>query len=88
MSAEIDNLFDIPDEHLGDDEVFEVLARGENMRVERIISRGHITPDEQWYDQAEDEWVALLQGRATLAWDDGTTTDLWLAVHAKMTPQR
>lgn len=35
-------------------------------RLERILSRGHVTPEGQWYDQIQDEWVALLQGAASL----------------------
>ena len=35
-------------------------------RLERIVSRGHRTPDGEWYDQEWDEWVVVLSGRATL----------------------
>ena len=30
------------------------------------MSHGQATPPGQWYDQAEDEWVLLVQGRAGL----------------------
>jgi cupin 2 domain-containing protein len=66
----------MPAELPGDDEFFEVLARGEDVRVERIISHGHTTPDGEWYDQEDGEWVVLLQGEATLLWEDGSTTEL------------
>jgi cupin 2 domain-containing protein len=36
------------------------------VRVERITSRGHATPPGEWYDQPQDEWVALLAGAARL----------------------
>ena len=36
------------------------------VRVERIVSRGHVTPPDEWYDQQTDEWVALLSGAARL----------------------
>jgi cupin 2 domain-containing protein len=36
-------------------------------RVERILSLGHVSPEGEWYDQTQDEWVALLQGAARLA---------------------
>lgn len=36
------------------------------MRIERIVSTGQATPPGEWLDQADDEWVALLAGRAGL----------------------
>ena len=42
------------------------LARGGDFRLERIVSWGQATPDGDWYDQAEDEWVVLLTGDAGL----------------------
>ena len=40
-------------------------------RLERIVSRGAASPPDFWYDQAEAEWVALLQGEAQLEFEDG-----------------
>ena len=37
------------------------------MRIERIVSRGHSSPDGFWYDQNQHEWVTVLRGRATLS---------------------
>jgi cupin 2 domain-containing protein len=34
------------------------------VRLERIVSVGHATPAGEWYDQARDEWVVVLRGRA------------------------
>lgn len=48
-----------------------MLASGPNARIERIISVGHVTPAGEWYDQATDEWVLLLQGEAELAFEGG-----------------
>lgn len=39
---------------------------GAGVRVERIVSQGHVTPPGQWYDQDWDEWVSLLSGAARL----------------------
>ena len=39
--------------------------------MERISSYGHITPTGEWYDQREEEWVALLRGAATLKFISG-----------------
>ncbi len=52
------------------DELVEVLARGNAARVERIVSRGHRSPEGFWYDQDEDEWVLLLAGEAVLSFED------------------
>lgn len=50
----------------GDQEAIDTLAEGPLLRIERIVSRGHRTPEGVWYDQPLDEWVALLQGEALL----------------------
>jgi cupin 2 domain-containing protein len=71
----------------GSPEPVEVLAAGPSGRIERIVSAGHTTPPGHWYDQEEDEWVALLQGTATLEWADGTTTAL-AAGEAVLIPAR
>ena len=49
-----------------------ILASSSGVRVERIVSWGHTTPEGEWYDQAWDEWVVILQGRACLAYAEGT----------------
>ncbi|MBI4219953.1 MAG: cupin domain-containing protein [Chloroflexi bacterium] len=51
------------------DEVIEVLARGRHTRIERIVSRGQASPPGFWYDQATDEWVLVLKGRARLRFE-------------------
>jgi aminoglycoside 6'-N-acetyltransferase I len=43
-----------------------LLAAGADMRIERIVSRGHASPAGFWYDQDEDEWVMLVAGAARL----------------------
>lgn len=46
------------------------------LRIERIVSTGQASPPGFWYDQAEHEWVVLLQGAAelTVAMPDGLRT--------------
>ncbi|MCA9753789.1 MAG: cupin, partial [Gemmatimonadetes bacterium] len=53
------------------EEQVDVLAQAAGVRIERIVSRGHGSPEGFWYDQPEDEWVCLLAGRATLTFEDG-----------------
>ena len=51
------------------EELFECILKQDNIVIERIVSNGHISPVGQWYDQAKDEWVILLQGKATLLFE-------------------
>ena len=51
------------------EELIEVLARSEAVRIERIVSRGHITPPGEWYDQDRDEFVLLVRGAAQLLFE-------------------
>ncbi len=48
-------------------ERFEALLRHKNLVIERIVSSAAITPTR--YVQAQDEWVAMIQGEATLEVD-------------------
>ena len=52
------------------EELFECILKQENIVIERIVSNGHVTPVGQWYDQSRDEWVILLQGQATLLFEE------------------
>lgn len=47
-------------------ELIDELVVQPSVRIERIVSKGHVSPDGFWYDQAEHEWVVLLQGEALL----------------------
>ncbi|MDZ4819579.1 MAG: cupin domain-containing protein [Planctomycetota bacterium] len=53
-------------------ELTETLAQSRNVRIERIISHGHASPDGFWYDQDQREWVLLLAGAARLRIEDRT----------------
>ncbi len=48
------------------EEDFATILQHEQLRIERIVSTGQQTPPGEWYDQAWDEWVLLLQGEAGL----------------------
>ena len=58
------------------EEVFEDLVRSSAVRIERIVSKGQSSPDEGWYDQEENEWVMVVEGKAILEFEDGSTCDL------------
>ena len=59
----------------GRDELSEPLvggAGGGGILLERIVSTGQATPRGAWLEQERDEWVALLDGVAELAFEDGS----------------
>ncbi len=59
-----------------DKEFSETLCTGSNFKLERIISKGHITPANKWYNQSNDEWVILLSGSAVILFEDGKEISL------------
>jgi cupin 2 domain-containing protein len=63
------NLFDDLPASDGAERFDELLTRPGAV-IERIVSTGQATPEDQPYDQAWDEWVLLLAGAARL-WLDG-----------------
>jgi cupin 2 domain-containing protein len=64
----VENLFDaIPDDL--PEELTETLLTCREVRVERIVSRGHFSPPGFWFDQEENEWILLLSGSAVISYD-------------------
>ena len=62
-----DNLFEnLPSLSTGED--FSVLLKHKNVVIERIVSSNQ--PDTKIYNQTQDEWFILLQGKATLKVND------------------
>lgn len=51
-------------------ELTTVLQEGTGVRIERIVSTGHRSPEGFWYDQPENEWVMVLTGAARLQFED------------------
>ena len=52
------------------DELMEPLLDSGDVRIERIVSHGHSSPDDFWYDQDQPEWVVVLRGAATLRFEE------------------
>jgi cupin 2 domain-containing protein len=52
------------------EEVVETLLAAKAVRIERIVSLGHASPEAFWYDQEHQEWVLLLKGAARLRFKD------------------
>jgi len=57
-------------------EVFDKLLDSESIKIERIISKGHISPEEGWYNQKDNEWIIVLKGEAILLFSDESTVNL------------
>ncbi len=68
------NLFSNLPETPGAAERVERLAEDGKVRVERIVSHGHASPPDFWYDQDETEWVMVVSGRARLRFESGDET--------------
>jgi cupin 2 domain-containing protein len=43
-----------------------ILLEATHVRIERIVSVGHASPEGFWYDQLQYEWVVVLKGAARL----------------------
>ena len=69
MNSPVKNLFaNIPDEL--PEELTATLLEADSVRIERIVSHGHASPEGFWYDQPQHEWVVLLSGAARLQFED------------------
>jgi len=66
------NLFDIPRLPV-DEELITILAEHETVRIERIVSTGQVSG---WYDQAETEYVVLLEGSAEIEYYGGASVPM------------
>jgi cupin 2 domain-containing protein len=69
------NLFDdLPDSPR--EEQIRTLLNAPGTRIERIVSHGHCSPPGFWYDQAEDEWLLVVRGKARLQFDGEPSIEL------------
>jgi len=51
------------------EELTQVLLDRDDLRIERIVSRGQASAADFWYDQEQDEWVLVICGRARLQFE-------------------
>ncbi len=59
------NLYDgIPESPANEE--FLPLTTHDGVRIERIVSKGHVTPEDEWHDQSWAEWVLVARGAAEL----------------------
>jgi cupin 2 domain-containing protein len=57
-------------------ELIQPLLSTPGIRIERIISLGHASPEGFWYDQETHEWVLLVKGVARLMFEGEEPIDL------------
>jgi len=57
-------------------ESFAELLRDKCIKIERIVSKGHISPESGWYDQEDNEWVLVLEGAGTILFENGRQVTL------------
>jgi len=62
------NLFSLIPKKLKEEQFNELLATDE-VRIERIVSRGQACGVDDWYDEEEAEWVVVLSGSARLLFE-------------------
>ncbi|HNC52843.1 MAG TPA: cupin [Accumulibacter sp.] len=85
----MDNLFaKLPPFNAEDEQFLQLLARP-GLLIERIVSSGHSSPPDFYYDQPEGEWVLLLQGEALLRFaDEPEARRLRTGDHVDIAPHR
>ncbi len=52
-------------------EKFQPLFCSKTVKIERILSRGHVTPKGKWLSGRKNEWVMVLSGAAKLKFKTG-----------------
>lgn len=58
------------------DEIIEIVFKSDSIRIERIISQGQCSPEIFWYNQSENEWVIVLEGKAMIRFEDKSIVTL------------
>lgn len=58
------------------EEFIQTLLNARDVRIERIVSRGHSSPEGCWYDEDTHEWVLLVAGAGRLRFEDGHVLDM------------
>lgn len=72
---QVNNIFkNIPTQF--EEEIIENLVSKNGLKVQRIVSYGHVTQEFQWYDQDDNEWVILLKGAAILSMENEDDIEL------------
>ena len=65
---DIRNIYSSIPAHIPSELIQEILI-ADSFKIERIVSKGHSSPEGFWYDQKQNEWVLLLKGGAGLLFE-------------------
>ncbi|MEO1954484.1 MAG: cupin domain-containing protein [Campylobacterales bacterium] len=57
-------------------EFFEDIVVSDNVKIEKIVSKGHTSPEIGWYDQDKNEWIIVIEGEAILLFEDKEKVEL------------
>jgi cupin 2 domain-containing protein len=75
-------LMDVPGNMFADipatlpNELLGTLLQAPGLRIARIVSHGHASPEGFWYDQENHEWVLLVSGAARLRFEGEETVEM------------
>jgi cupin 2 domain-containing protein len=75
MREGVKNIFAAAGAMIGE-EAFTTLFEDSALKIERIVSHSHSSPEGFWYDQSDDEWVIVLRGAATLEFAGGELVEM------------
>lgn len=53
-------------------ELVHTIVAADGTRIERVVSKGHQSAPDFWYDQDQNEWVFLAKGEARLQFQSQT----------------
>ena len=87
MLDDVNNIYDRIPTTLPD-EVVETLVESGSVRIERIVSKGHASPESGWFDREQSEWVILLKGKAVLVFEDAESANLMEGDYINMPAHR
>lgn len=84
-APDTENLLTLPS--VADKEIVSELMKSGKVRIEKIVSTGQKSIDGFWYDQDENEWVCVLEGKGIIGYNDGSSVTLnkgdWLNIPAR-----
>ena len=75
MAISVKNIFARVPQNSAEEE-FVTLFENSSLKIERIVSHSHASPEGFWYDQTEDEWVIILRGEANLEFASGEQVEM------------
>lgn len=84
---QLKNIFESIPNNL-DEEIFEQLVQSETVKIERIISKGHRSPETGWYEQERNEWLIVLKGEAIISFENGIDINLKAGSHINIPAQK